>query len=130
MPGALLLFQAAAAISLSGAPQRDVPAGSADLSEVAARVHLNRNALEGWVPKKGTPPPPVDWESIAPRPAVERRVRRELETPPEPEVPETVNGFEEPRPWFYGRHTRAPRRHTRTRTFAGRAAGAFRGRFR
>ena len=140
MLGTLLLFQTAAAIALSDAPRKDVPAGSADLSEVAARVHLNRKALEGWVPKKGTPPPPVDWTAIADGiPTPSGPARRELEPPPEPPMPETVNGFDEPRPSFYapypvyGRqrvHARAPHRHSGPRTPAGRASGPPRARFR
>jgi hypothetical protein len=138
MLGALLLFQAAAAMSLSDAPRQEVSAGPSDLSEVAGRVHLNRKALEGWVPKKGTAPPPVDWESIAP-PVPTRRPARELAPPPEPEIPETVNGFDQPRPWFYGapafspRHTinrHAPRPRGGTRTFAARPGGPVRARFR
>jgi hypothetical protein len=138
MLGALLLFQAAAAIALSDAPRQEVPAASADLSEVAARVHLNKKALEGWVPKKGVPAPLVDWTTVAPAPVVEPPARRELEPPPEAAIPETVNGFDQPRPWFYAPYPaygpafgrRSTRRHTASRTFAGRAATPFRRRLR
>lgn len=139
MLGALLLFQAAAAISLSDAPQKEVPAGSGDLSEIAGRVHLNRKVLEGWVPKKGAPAPPVDWASIAP-PQPPAPARHELEPPPEPAVPETVNGFDQPRPWFYApypvygrqraRGGHAPHRHAANRIPSGRASGPLRSRLR
>jgi hypothetical protein len=104
MIGAVLLFQIAATSVPSEAPREAVVARSVDLSTVASRVRINRDALEGWVPAKGEPAPSIEWPEHQPEP-VQRA--REPEGPygsrnPFLELEDSVNGFDQPRPWFYG----------------------------
>ncbi|HKC25869.1 MAG TPA: hypothetical protein VKF32_14065, partial [Thermoanaerobaculia bacterium] len=102
MIGALALFQIA--IAASTAERQAVAAGPTDLSYVASRVHLNLKALEGWVPKKGTPPPPIEWPEIVVAPEPRRRVaeRERVEEEPPYDPWGSVNAYGAPPIPFYG----------------------------
>jgi hypothetical protein len=119
MLGAVLLFQIEITRTprpAEGAPRKVVPAERRDLSEVASSVQLNRRALDGWVPKKGTPAPPLDWtlEPAPPAPPTSWRERPREDEAAVVAAPadESVNGFDQPRLWFYA-GTGSFRRHTR-----------------
>jgi hypothetical protein len=114
MMAALALFQIA--IAASTAERQAVPAGPTDLSYVASRVHLNRQALEGWVPKKGTPTPPIEWPDLVVAPEPRRRIAAMRERAEE-ELPydDSVNAYGVPPIPFYGSF-----RGHRTRSFGHR----------
>jgi len=106
MIGSIVLMQVAASISLSDAPRQPVPREHADLSEAAARIHINKKAFDGWVPKKGTPAPAAplpSFEEIQPAPEAPRYAARADVDEREPAEPEEgVNDFTAPRPFFFG----------------------------
>lgn len=107
MNGAVLLFQVAIAVSPAvEGPRQPVPAGPAELSEAAARIHLNRKALEGWVPMTGTPAPPPTYPAVSFAPPPQDRWRDDRPAIAEPQVvpdlPESVNPVGGPGLWFYG----------------------------
>jgi hypothetical protein len=101
MIAAVALFQIA--IAASTGERQAVAAGPTDLSYVASRVHLNLKALEGWVPKKGTPAPPIEWPEIVVAPEPRRRVAAMRERAEE-ELPydDSVNAYGVPPIPFYG----------------------------
>ena len=107
MIGAIVLFQVAAvSISASDAPRQTVSAESADLSTFASQVHINRKALEGWVPQKGTPAPRAELPNVETIPNPPERWRNASREGPEESAAadsdESVNSFGEPRPYFFG----------------------------
>jgi hypothetical protein len=109
--------------------RQPVATGPLDLGAVASRVHLNLKALEGWVPKKGTPAPPIDWASLPPPPMPPERPIIVV-APPEPREPsyldEGVNpAWGAPIP-FWGSYGYAPRPRHHGRSGASRGGGAFR----
>jgi hypothetical protein len=132
MIGAIVLFQiTVAATPASDASRPVVSSEPIDLSTLASQIHINRKALEGWVPRKGTPVPPAELPQIVSLPSPPEKPRNasreDARADASADSGETVNSFDQTRPYFFGsRGARRPHPgvgHAHRRGPAGGAPG-------
>jgi hypothetical protein len=106
MIGLIVLLQVAVvATPEPDGSRKPVSAAPVDLSAAASRIHINRKALDGWVPLKGVPAPAPVFPAIVfvPSPLDARRgaSRENLEENAFSDLGESVNSFDGARPYFY-----------------------------